>query len=1311
MSPPRRISLLRRCVLGGAWATAAAAVAVAATAFWLLATASGAQFVFDRAAAFAGGRVGVVEGRLVGPLALEAIEIASPGLRVRARQVAFDWSPLRLLGSELRVVRLQAALLEISTAASSDPLREPATLALPLRLFVEQARVERLRVGTIGDDAGGVEFLDVSAKLAADRAAWILGGLEAMTPIGRAKAAGTLAASAPFALDVKGELAGTRNGAGYRATVAAKGTLAKLEVTLAASEGGLSGTGSAMLEPFASVPLRKLSAKLHGVDLAAFFASSHTMLAVEADLAPSKDAILAGTVKVANTAIGPLDQQRLPIASATAQLAIERNRIEAKKLALSFSGGGRAEGQAVWAGGNLDASLAVKDLDLLAWHSSLKATKLAGTLTAVATAEAQSFGVALADPRFEIRGDARIADGRLTVERVRLARGAAFAQASGSLDLRGGREFQASGRIERLDPAAFANVPAGDVNASFAAKGNLAKGPVGEVTLEIAKSRFAGLAAVGRVAIVTDGARLSRTEADVSLGATRLVAAGALGRAGDSLEVKLASPDLAPLGRAFGLVLGGRVDLDARVSGEFTALSGHAWLDATDLALPGAIRVAKVTSRIELGSGDQGAANGHVDLRGVARGADKEALVESVVLEIKGTRSSHEIRVESAFPDKFSVRALLDGGIVPGARLPEWRGRLESLDIAGRTAFALSAPATLVAGADRIELGEAVFVGEPGQVRLAVTSWTPAGIQTRGSSSALVIRTIRQILNVQGEVGSSLVLAGDWDLRIGETVDGFVSIRRDRGDVRVGEPRVGLGLETLALRADASAGRVKATADIRGTQAGQWKAEASVTLRRGDEGWEVSPVAPVEGHFTVDVPDLAWTAAWIGPEARVRGRLAGEGTLAGTLREPTWSGRLEATGLAVREPTLGAEVADGTIAILLKDREARIERFTLSMPWQPSEEAARAISAVKYPATGTVTAEGAIDLGTRKGTIRVKALGYPLTRLATRFLAVSGEGRAELDGNSTVMTGEFTADAGWFGIPGSAPPSLSDDVIVIRGSQAPLVARDAEHTRMDLRVNLGEHLHFRGRGLSTRLAGSLRLAGELGVNLRTTGTIRAVGGTYDAYGRTLTLERGALNFQGPVDNPGINILALRKGLAVEAGVEVLGTVARPKVRLVSSPEVPEAEKLAWLVLGRGRGDVSAADAATLVGAASTLLGEGALPTAKLIGGLGLDEVSVGSGLAWGPRGTAPEHHRGTDRRNVGSRGGHRGQAPLRRYPCVLPPGPGGCGRIAECGLATHAKPAAHPARRLPSRCGYRLPLHLRLKTPGDRPSRPFGRHA
>lgn len=37
---------------------------------------------------------------------------------------------------------------------------------------------------------------------------------------------------------------------------------------------------------------------------------------------------------------------------------------------------------------------------------------------------------------------------------------------------------------------------------------------------------------------------------------------------------------------------------------------------------------------------------------------------------------------------------------------------------------------------------------------------------------------------------------------------------------------------------------------------------------------------------------------------------------------------------------------------------------------------------------------------------------------------------------------------------------------------------------------------------------------------------------------------------------------------VKAGVEILGSVRRPTINLVSTPEVSEAEKLSWIVFGR-----------------------------------------------------------------------------------------------------------------------------------------------
>jgi translocation and assembly module TamB len=122
--------------------------------------------------------------------------------------------------------------------------------------------------------------------------------------------------------------------------------------------------------------------------------------------------------------------------------------------------------------------------------------------------------------------------------------------------------------------------------------------------------------------------------------------------------------------------------------------------------------------------------------------------------------------------------------------------------------------------------------------------------------------------------------------------------------------------------------------------------------------------------------------------------------------------------------------------------------------------------------------------------------------------------------------------------------------------------------------------------------------------------IRTVGGDYTGYGQKLTIERGALAFNGPVDNPLLNVRAVRKGLPVEAGVEVSGTVARPKVRLVSTPDVPEAEKLSWMVLGRGPSDLAPGDASVLVSAAASMFGKGNA-TGDFAQRLGLDEVKIG----------------------------------------------------------------------------------------------------
>jgi len=125
-----------------------------------------------------------------------------------------------------------------------------------------------------------------------------------------------------------------------------------------------------------------------------------------------------------------------------------------------------------------------------------------------------------------------------------------------------------------------------------------------------------------------------------------------------------------------------------------------------------------------------------------------------------------------------------------------------------------------------------------------------------------------------------------------------------------------------------------------------------------------------------------------------------------------------------------------------------------------------------------------------------------------------------------------------------------------------------------------------------------------------------VNGTYFAYAQKLAIDPGRLIFDGPIDNPALDIIALRRNQQVEAGVRVTGTVRVPIITLTSNPPVPDSEKLAWLVLGQSLTTSSSADMAALQAASAALLGPNSRPVTQTIAQrLGLDDISFRSANA------------------------------------------------------------------------------------------------
>ena len=142
--------------------------------------------------------------------------------------------------------------------------------------------------------------------------------------------------------------------------------------------------------------------------------------------------------------------------------------------------------------------------------------------------------------------------------------------------------------------------------------------------------------------------------------------------------------------------------------------------------------------------------------------------------------------------------------------------------------------------------------------------------------------------------------------------------------------------------------------------------------------------------------------------------------------------------------------------------------------------------------------------------------------------------RSELDGELHIPYGRIRPRE----LPKSAVTGTSDLVVV--GRDAPQQEEPADpnfHSR--LRIIIGDRVSFEGFGLRANLTGNLLVIDEPGRPVIGRGRLGVTDGTYRAYGQDLKIERGYVLFaDSPVDNPGVDVRAVREAGEVTAGLRV-----------------------------------------------------------------------------------------------------------------------------------------------------------------------------
>lgn len=531
--------------------------------------------------------------------------------------------------------------------------------------------------------------------------------------------------------------------------------------------------------------------------------------------------------------------------------------------------------------------------------------------------------------------------------------------------------------------------------------------------------------------------------------------------------------------------------------------------------------------------------------------------------------------------------------------------------------------------------------------------WQGNSLQTKGRLRGLPLawidvlgrsETARAGPLTQAGLSGNLVFDGSWDvwlpadantpLRLSAQLQrssGDLTVATDGGatseasvstgttTVVVASPtgqRLQAGVKEASLSLSAQGNRVQGSLRWDSERLGEARADLSteLSLRNPagdatanllDRWWPAS--APLQGTARARLPQVGVWSALAPPGWRMRGTLSADATVSGTRAAPQWSGSLQADQLALRSVVDGFAFSNGQLRATLSGEKLIIQRFTLQGP--RGAEAGGTLEA-----TGTAEWRAVPGSALRQPFIELEATATRLrvSNRADRRVTLSGQISTQLAGPRLTIRGQLGVDAALIVLPDETKPTLGADV-VLRGTREP---EDPEAVRVQpdvlVDVSLGDQFEVRGRGLQTRLSGRLSVRSTPGTSTpRVLGEVRTVSGTYRAYGQQLSIETGVLRFAGPYDNPTLDVLAVRPqqgNQTQRVGVQITGTAQAPRVRLFSDPELPDSEKLAWLVLGRPATGAGA-EAAVLQQAAMALLaGNGGGLDGGLAGVFGLDEL-------------------------------------------------------------------------------------------------------
>ena len=640
------------------------------------------------------------------------------------------------------------------------------------------------------------------------------------------------------------------------------------------------------------------------------------------------------------------------------------------------------------------------------------------------------------------------------------------------------------------------------------------------------KGRLRGQTAVLAAKAEGAGEQWTLANLDIRLGDNRINGSGSLQqRLAGQIDIKLAR--LAQLWPQLRGQVNGRLD----VAGSLKAPQGKLDLKGQQLAFADN-RLQSLSLDATLDS----AQRAKIDLKGSGiQSGDTQ--VGTLTASAQGDIRNQKVQLDLAGP-LVKLALALDGNLDKG----NWRGRLASGDVqAGGQDWKLQAPAKIERMAD-------------GKLTFAAHCWVSGAASLCGEDQRLMPEPKLRYHLKQFPIDSlAAFLPKDfaWQGKLNADIQldlpdsgpkGVVAVDASGGTLRVKDKDQWLDFpyDTLKLETSLNPKRIDTQLNFRGGKLGELLVQAQINPLPKNK--------PISGNFSLTGLDLAVARPFVPMVEKLNGKLNGSGRISGGLLAPQVNGNVNLVGGEVSGPELPISLEGLNVQALIAG-----ESVQLNGAWRSGK-------------AGQGSLKGQIDWGQALVVdLNLQGSQLPVTVEPYAVLEVAPDLKISLKHDKLAIAGKVRIPRGDITVR-ELPPStvkVSDDTVIV-GSQTE-EGKPPMAMAMDIDVAVGEdQLNFSGFGLTAKVQGHVHISD----NLDTRGELWLNDGRYRAYGQRLDVRRARLLFAGPLDQPYLDIEAIRKTDNVVAGIRLSGSAEQPTTQIFSEPAMSQEQALSYLVLGR-----------------------------------------------------------------------------------------------------------------------------------------------